>query len=178
MTEPRKSQDLRRMARQVGTEHDYKYVESMSETQARAMTAAWTKGASYTDLAEEWNTTIAAARIVVERVLAESLDDFEDRGKQRTRLNMQLNALMRAVSERALNPKDKEQGSFVRLSLLVAERMAALNGLNAPVEHTLLAPQGDDLERWVEAVVRINGSTPPVEGDPFVLEENEDGVFE
>lgn len=170
--------EIRRITRQVGGELDYKYVESLPETQTRAMTKAWTKGASYSEIADEWNTTTAVARLAVERSLADSLDDFEDRTKQRNRLNMWLNAAMKSISEKALDPKAKNQAIYLRLGLDVGARIASLNGLNAPQEHVIHAPTGDELQQFVDAVARLNGVIPPVEGDPFELVEGDDGVWE
>jgi hypothetical protein len=176
---PIPSNELKRATRQVGTAADYKYAESMAEVQARAMTAAWSKGATYAEIAEEWQVTPAIARIAVERALADSLDDFEDRAKQRTRLNLHLNSLMKAVTDRALDKKDREQPAYVRLALLINERYAKLNGLDAPTEHILHTPDADELDQWVAAVVKLNGGDVPEEGDPFDLEENEEtGVWE
>lgn len=142
------------------------------------MTKAWTMGASYMEIADEWNTTTAVARLAVERTLADSLDDFEDRSKQRNRMNMWLNAAMKSVSPRALDPKDKQQANFLRLGLEISTRIATLNGLNAPQEHIIHAPSGDELQQFVDAVARLNGVIPPVEGDPFELVEIEEGVWE
>lgn len=174
---PEPDKDLRAITRRIGGELDYRYVESLPETQTRAMTKAWTMGASYMEIADEWNTTTAVARLAVERTLADSLDDFEDRAKQRNRLNMWLNAAMKAVSPRALDPKDKQQANYLRLGLEVSARIAGLNGLNAPQEHIIHAPSGDELQQFVDAVARLNGVIPPVEGDPFELVEV-DGVWE
>lgn len=172
------SRELRRITRAIGGELDYRYVESLPETQCRAMTKAWTMGASYMEIADQWETTAAVARLAVERTLADSLDDFEDRSKQRNRLNMWLNAAMKSISEKALDPKAKNQATYVHLGLEIGARIASLNGLNAPVEHVIHAPTGDELQQFVDAVARLNGVIPPVEGDPFELVEGDDGVWE
>jgi hypothetical protein len=165
--------------RRIGTQADMEYVNSMSDVQARAMTALWVRGASYGEIADEWETSIAAARLAVERTLAESLEDNENRDKQRERLGMQLNSFMKAVMPRALNPKDKDQAMFIRLGLLVAERTAKLWNLDAPTQVMLHMPSDDDLEKWVGAVLVAQGAVLPEEGDPFSLEQNPDtGVFE
>jgi hypothetical protein len=170
---------LRQAQARVGTEADWRYVESMSEVQARAMTTLWVRGASYTEIADEWQVTTAVARLAVERALSDALDDSEDRGKQRQRLSMQLDTLMRQVMPRALNGKDKEQGNFIRMALMIGERKAKLLGLDAPTQINLAMPSEQELSEWMEAVVTMKGGSMPVEGDPFMLEENPDtGVFE
>lgn len=165
--------------RRIGTEADIRYVESMSDVQAQAMTVLWVHGASYGEISDEWGCTIAVARLAVERTLADSLEDNENREKQRERLGMQLNSFMKAVMPRALNPKDKDQALFIRLGLLVAERTAKLWNLDAPTQVQLHMPSDDDLEKWVGVVLAAQGAVLPEEGDPFDLEQNPDtGVFE
>jgi hypothetical protein len=164
---------------QIGTAADQAYVNSMSDVQARAMTALWVRGASYGEIADEWQTTTAAARLAVERTLSESLEDNENREKQRERLGMQLDAFMKAVMPKALDPKSKEQAMFIRLGLLVAERKAKLWNLDAPSQVFLHMPTDDDLQKWMGVVLNASGQSIPEEGDPFELEENPDtGVFE
>jgi hypothetical protein len=170
---------LEGIQRQIGTEADQAYVESMSEVQARAMTALWVRGASYGEIADEWQTTTAAARLAVERTLAESLDDNEDREKQRERLGMQLDLFMKAVMPKATDTNHPEQAVFIRLGLLVAERKAKLWSLDAPTQIALTMPSDDELQTWVATVLTANGHDMPEEGDPFALEENPDtGVYE
>jgi len=172
------NRELRAITRKIGGELDYKYVESLPEVQTRAMTKAWTMGASYPEIAEEWHTTAAVARLAIERTLADSLDDYEDRSKQRARMNMWLNAAMKSISPRALDSHDKKQPDYLRLGMQVFDRIASMNGLNAPTEHVIHTPTGDELQQFVDAVARLNGVIPPVEGDPFELIEIEEGVWE
>jgi hypothetical protein len=172
-------QGLSTIQKQVGTPADMAYVESMSDVHGRAMTALWVRGASYGEIADEWETTVAAARLAVERTLAESLEDNDNRDKQRERLGMQLDAFMKAIMPKALDAKHTDQAGFIRLGLLVAERKAKLYNLDAPAQVFLHMPSDDDLQRWMGAVLTANGQELPEEGDPFALEENpETGVFE
>lgn len=170
---------IERITRRVGTDADLAYVNSMSDVQARAMTALWVHGASYGEIADEWECSVAAARLAVERTLAESLEDNENRDKQRERLGMQLDQFMKAVMPRALKANDPDQAAFIRLGLLVAERKAKLWNLDAPSQVVLHMPTDDDLQKWVGSVLTQGGQVMPVEGDPFALEENPDtGVWE
>lgn len=171
--------EMERIKRRIGTDGDIAYVNSMPEVQARAMTALWVRGASYVDIADEWQVTPAAARLAVERTLAESLDDNDDREKHRERLGLQLDQFMKAIMPKALDQKHAEQAQFIRLGLLVAERKAKLWSLDAPTQIALTMPTDDELQTWVASVLAVNGQVMPEEGDPFMLEENpETGVFE
>lgn len=163
----------------IGTPGDIAYVQSMPDVQARAMTALWVRGASYTEIADEWGITTAAARLAVERTLSDSLDDSDNREIQRERLGLQLDAFMKAVMPKALDPKSKDQATYIRLGLLVAERKAKLWNLDAPSQVFLHIPSDDDLQKWMGAVLQAQGQEMPEEGDPFELEENpETGVYE
>lgn len=162
----------------VGTAQDWKYVESMSEVQARAMTALWIRGANYPEIADEWNCTTAAARLAVERTLSDSLDDSEDRSKQRLRLAMQYDALMREVMPGALK-HNRNQQMYIRLALQIAQQKSKLLGLDAPMEITVTMPTDQELTAWADQVLSLKGLAVPEEGDPFDLTENpETGVFE
>jgi hypothetical protein len=170
--------DLRSAIKQVGTAADYRYVESMSEVQARAMTALWVRGASYPEIGDEWQVTPAVARLAVERVLADSLDDSEDRTKQRMRLVMQYDTLLRALLPRALK-KGKEQQGFARLVLQIDHQKSKLLGLDAATEVNINMPDSREIQEWANQILALKGIAMPEEGDPFVLEENpETGTYE
>jgi hypothetical protein len=170
--------DLKSAIKQVGTSADWRYVESMSEVQARAMTALWVRGANYPDIADEWEVTPAIARLAVERTLADSLDDSEDRTKQRMRLVMQYDALLKELLPRALK-KGKEQQGFARLVLQIDMQKSKLLGLDAATEVNVNIASAQEIQDWANQVLALKGIAMPEEGDPFVLEENpETGTFE
>lgn len=162
----------------VGTPADWKYVDSMAEIQARAMTALWVRGASYAEIADQWECTTAAARLAVERTLSDSLDDNEDRSKQRQRLVMQYDAMLKEYMPLALK-KSRNAHSYARLVLQIATQKSKLLGLDAPVEVNVNMPSSNELMSWASEVLAMKGVEMPVEGDPFALEQNPDtGVYE
>jgi hypothetical protein len=174
-----KSVELQNAIARVGTPQDWKYVESMSEVQARAMTALWVMGAQYPEIAEQWDCSVAAARLAVERTLADSLDDSEDRSKQRTRLVMQYDLLLREYMPKALK-KGRDQQGFGRLVMQIAMQKSKLLGLDAPMEVQVNMPTSQEMLDWAQSVLAMKGMALPQEGDPFLeLEENPDtGVYE
>ena len=157
----------------VGTMQDWAYVESMAETQARAMTALWVRGADYQEIADEWGVSTAIARLAVERTLSDSLDDSEDRTKQRMRLVRQYDALTKELMPRALK-RGKEQHGYARLVLQIAQQKSRLLGLDAPVEVNVNMPTDQELTSWAESVLELKGLSMPQEGDPFADEDIED----
>ncbi len=173
-----KELSVRALSRQIGTQEDWRYVESMSEIQARAMTSLWVRGATYLDIADEWEVTPAIARLAVERTLASSLDDSEDRSKQRTRLVMQYDAMLKEILPRAMK-HGKDQLGFARLALQIDIQKAKLLGLDAPTEVNLNVASPEEIQEWASQVIALKGASMPQEGDPFEMTQNPDtGVYE
>lgn len=158
---------IRRIQKRIGTQKDVRDAETMSEVMARGIMALWTRGANYPEIADEFGVSTATARMAVERVLADSLDDSEDKTKQRQRVSLQLDAFLRSVVNRAMDPDDEQQLAYLRAAMQVVDRKARLLGLDAPVNIQLGLPSKDELDQWVAAVALFNGTAPPVEGDPF-----------
>lgn len=158
---------IRRIQKRVGTNKDVRDAETMSEVMARGIVALWTRGANYPEIADEFGISVPTARMAVERVLADSLDDNEDKTKQRARVGLQLDAFLRSVVDRSLDPDDDQQLAYLRTALQIVDRKARLLGLDAPVNIQLGLPSKDELDQWVAAVAQFNGTMPPVEGDPF-----------
>lgn len=158
---------IRRIQKQVGTRSDVRAAESMSEVMARAIVSLWTRGANYPDIADEFGISAATARMAVERVLSDSLDDNEDKSKQRHRVSLQLDAFLRSVVDRSLDPTDDLHLSYLRTALMIVDRKARLLGLDAPINVQLGLPSKDELDQWVAAVAQYNGTVAPIEGDPF-----------
>jgi hypothetical protein len=167
---------VRSLAKRIGTRADIRAAETMSEVMARAMLSLWVRGANYQEIADEFGVNVPVARMAIERVLADSLDDNEDKTKQRARIALQLDAYLRSIIDRALDSDDPEQVGRLRLALQITDRKARLLGLDAPINVQFGLPQKDELDQWVAAVAMINGTMPPVEGDPFadVVELTED----
>jgi len=158
---------IRRVQKRIGTRKDVHDAEMMSEVMARAIVALWTRGVNYPDIADEFGISVATARMAVERVLADSLDDNEDKTIQRHRVSLQLDAFLRGVVDRALDKQDDQQLAYLRAALQVVDRKARLLGLDAPINVQLGLPSKDDLDQWVAAVTMFNGTASPIEGDPF-----------
>lgn len=158
---------IRRIQKRIGTNKDVRDAESMSEVMARGIASLWTRGANYPEIADEFGISVATARMAVERVLADSWDDNEDKTKQRQRVALQLDAMLRSVVDKALDSEEENQLAYHRALLQVIDRKARLLGLDAPVNIQLGLPSKDELDQWVSAVAAYNGTANPVEGDPF-----------
>ena len=158
---------VHRIQKRIGTARDVREAETMSEVLARGIAALWVRGANYPEIADEFGINTAVARMAVERILADSYDDSEDKTKQRHRVSLQLDAFLRSVVDRALDKEDDQQLAYLRAAMMVVDRKARLHGLDAPVNIQLGLPSKDELDQWVAAVANFNGTASPIEGDPF-----------
>lgn len=170
-------QDLKDLEKRAGTERELREAAGKSPTELRAAMALWLAGATYGDIAEQMNYRNAAqARMVIERALADTVDDTEDRSVMRQKVSLQLDRLLRSVIVKALDSNSPDQLAYVRAVVGILDRKTQLHGLNAPIQAIVANPTGDELERWLSQLAEANGISVPVEGDPFiVIEERHDG---
>lgn len=163
-------QDIRELERRAGTERELIEAASKNPTEVRAGMALWLAGATYAEVAEQMGYRSAAqARAIIERALADTVDDTEDRSRLRQKVSLQLDRLMRSVIVKALDPTQPEQLAYVRAVVGIIDRKTQLHGLNAPIQAIVANPSGDELERWLATLAEANGVSVPVEGDPFVV---------
>jgi hypothetical protein len=154
---------------------DWESQESMNS--AKSALSLKIAGASYFEIAQTLDyKSPTDARIAVERMLAASLPAEVDYSGLRHLANARLDALLRSVAPRGMNPKDPDHISYARMVLSVVDRQIKLNGLDAPQVH-LINPGGDELTKYVEAMAEVMGAEKPVEGDIFALEEGPSGTW-
>lgn len=172
-------QEMAEFADKNGSAEDIAYVDSLGNDKVRAALALWTAGATYGDIAAQFGyRSPALAGMVVERALAESVDDTQDRTKLRRRMSLTLDRLLRAVMPKAIDTQNPEQLPAVRVALTVVERYAKLNGLDAPMQVDVNLVDDDKFTSLVEMAARGMGMPVPVEADiwdaEYVDEEVED----
>lgn len=154
-----------------GSAEDLAAVEAMGNDRIRASLALWTAGATYGDIAAQFGfRSPSVAAMAIERALAESVDDTQDRTKLRRRMSLTLDRLLRAVMPKAINPENPEQLPAVRTALTVVERYARLNGLDAPVLVDVSIVEDDKFSTLVEMAARGMGLAVPEEADIFDAE--------
>lgn len=151
-----------------GGEGDIAYVNSLSYDKIRAALTLWSSGANFAEIATQLSMrSPAAVQVAVERALAEMVDDTTDRPRQRRRLTLALDRLLKATMGKAIDPAHPEQLQAVRTTLAIIERYARLNALDAPTEHVIHMPGQDEFSAFIEAAARGQGMEMPVEADPF-----------
>lgn len=162
------------IARVLGTEEEQIAAAIASPTEVKAAMALWLAGASYADVAAQMHYRSAhLARLILERALADTVDDTQDRSIQRRKMSLQLDTFLRAIVVKALDANSPEQLSNMRMALQLLERKARLLGLDAPIQAIIANPTGDELDRWLMEVANVKGLAIPEEGDPFlVVQEN------
>lgn len=168
--------DMAEFADKNGSAADMAAVDGLSNERVRASLALWTAGATYGDIAAQFGfRTPNVAAMAIERALAETVDDTQDRSKLRRRMSLTLDRLLRAVMPKAINAENPEQLPAVRVALTVVERYAKLNGLDAPIQHEVSLVDDEKFTTLVELAARGMGMPVPVEADiwdaEFVEEE-------
>ncbi len=176
-------EDMAEFAEKNGSAADMATVEAMGNDKVRASLALWTAGATYGDIAAQFGfRSPAVAAMAIERALSENVDDTQDRTKLRRRMSLTLDRLLRAVMPKAINAENPEQLPAVRVALIVVERYAKLNGLDAPVQIDVNMVDDKKFTTLVELAARGMGMPVPVEADIFseeyvdaeVVEDEED----
>lgn len=181
--DPEDGQDMAEFNDKNGSAQDIATVDAMSNDRIRSTLALWTAGATYADIAAQFNfRTPAVAALAIERALAESVDDTADKTKMRRRMSLTLDRLLRAVMPKAINSENPEQLPAVRTALTVVERYSKLNGLDAPVQVDVNMPDNEKFLTFIELAAKGAGMDVPVEADiwdaEYVEEVVEDGEAE
>ena len=161
-------EDMAAFADKNGSAADLATVEQMSNDRVRSALALWTAGATYGDIAAQFGfRSPAVAAMTIERALAESVDDTQDKTKLRRRMSLTLDRLLRSVMPKAINTENPEQLPAVRVALTVVERYSKLNGLDAPVQHEISVVDDEKFTSLIELAARGMGMPVPVEADIF-----------
>lgn len=172
-----------RFEQKAGTREDQAYVDAMSHDAVRSALALWTAGATYGDISSQLRLrSPQTAQMAIERALSEQVDDNMDRSKQRRKMGLTLERLMRSIMPKAVDPKHPEQLAAVRVSVSIIDRYSKLNGLDAPVQVDVNLPSDAEFQRFIGAAAAGLGIAVPEEGDPFEVIEDaevvEDDDFE
>ena len=161
-------QEMAEFADKHGSAEDMATVEGLSNERIRASLALWTAGATYGDIAAQFGfRTPNVAAMAIERALAETVDDTQDRTKLRRRMSLTLDRLLRAVMPKAINAENPEQLPAVRVALTVVERYSKLNGLDAPLQVDVNMVDDEKFAMLIQNAARGMGLPVPVEADIF-----------
>jgi len=154
-----------------GGSSDIAYVQGLGHDKIRAVLTLWTSGANYGEIAAQLGLrSPAVVQIAVERALGEMADDNTDRPKQRRKMSLVLDRLMKGVMVKAVNPDSPEHLQAVRTAISLVERYSRLNNLDAPQEISVTMPGQEEFGTFIAAAARGLGIAVPEEADPFAEE--------
>src|SRR5690349_715584 len=104
--------------------------------------------------------------MAVERAMAESVPEGQDKEAGRAKMGLQYDLLIKSIAGKAIDKKRDDQLGYVNTMVTILGRKAALFGYNAPT-HIKVDPTGDDLDQLLTAVLTVTGALPSPEGDPW-----------
>lgn len=146
-----------------------------SETKAEAAVALFVYGASYTEIKNKLGYSSAhRARVAVERALAGSADNVDDRDQARTVNRRRLNRLLAAHMPQAVDVKNVNQLAYSARVLAIIDRLIKLDGADAPTQFQISATD-DHIADLVQALSPTAVSDlEQVEADILEADEIED----
>lgn len=152
---------------EIGTVVDNKLVEELTTvTRREAMLKAWAAGYTFAEIAEKWNfRSPAFARAAIEKALADT-DITLDKKAERDRFAASLLGHHRTAAERAADADDPDQMAWMRMDLIVIDRLAKLMGLDAPTQ-IVITPGADEFEQLTTQLAIASGAVVPKEADPM-----------
>lgn len=151
----------------IGTEVDMAEADKASMRRVAAAVNLHLAGATYLEVAKTLDyASPQAARLAIERGLADQEPEGADKAAARNRMSLQYDMLLRSVIPNALKSSRDDQLAYVNTASKILAQKAQLLGLNAPtVLH--VNPSNDEMESVVLQVLEIAGAVPSPEGDPF-----------
>lgn len=154
-----------------GGPNDIAYVNALGHDKIRAVLTLWTSGANYSEIATALGMrSPATVQIAIEHALGEMVDDTTDRVKQRRKMSLILDRLMKATLVKAVDPKHPEQLQATRTAISLVERYSRLNNLDAPQEVTVHLPGQEEFSTFINAAARGMGLPVAEEADIFADE--------
>ena len=124
-----------------------------SETKAEAAVALFVYGVSYTDIQKRLGYSSAhRARVAVERALAASADSNDDRVMARHVIRKQLRRLLAAHMPQAVDIKNPNQLAYSARTLAIIDRLAKLDGADAPTQIQFSAADSE-IQELVEYLI-------------------------
>lgn len=118
-----------------------------SSTKAEAAVALFVYGVSFTEIKNKLGYSSAhRARIAVERALAASADSAEDRDMARVVIRKQLRRLLAAHMPQAVDVKNAQQLAYSARTLAIIDRLAKLDGADAPTQIQISASDSHIME--------------------------------
>lgn len=162
-----KDGELAKMRKELGSLTSNAPVDDTTPTRREAMLKAWAAGWSFQECADHWGYPSAAfCRAVIERAVAESDIDGLDREKERTRFTKSLMQHHKEAAIRAMDEDSEDQLAWMRMDLLIIDRLIRLRGLDAPTQ-VVITPGVEEFNKLTELIAIKQGADTSVEFDPM-----------
>lgn len=163
----RRSKDYQRTRHSIGgVKANLVAVDDSTPRRREAMLKAWAAGWSFQEVADHWGYRSAAtARAVIERALADA-DIKVDRDKERERFRQSLLMHHKVAANHAVDDEDPDQMAWMRMDLLIVERLARLLGLDAPTQ-LVITPGAEEFEKITSLLAIQQGADTTPEADPM-----------
>lgn len=142
------------------------------QTRAKAALAMKIRGADYDEIAHDLSyATPGEARRAVEGLLAglAEADGAAAWATQRNLHALRLEGLLASVFEEAIDPTSDLHLSYNRRAMEIMDRIAALQGFNAPQRAVIYTPDAAEFDQVVQRVLEQSAVSQPHEGDIFEL---------
>lgn len=159
--------EIDRIEAEIGTGADLESIAKFGPTRLEAILKAWDSGLDFWEIARRFDMrSPQAARATVERALAASGSENIDRDALRNQIARVLDRHHQTAYEHAVNPADRDQGSWLKLDVSILERKAKLLGLDAP-QVLAIIPATDEAARYEYLLAIAAGAKSDQEADPF-----------
>jgi hypothetical protein len=137
-----------------------------SSTKAEAAVALFVFGASYTEIKNKLGYSSAhRAKVAIERALAASADSEDDRDKARTVIRKQLRRLLAAHMPQAVDVKNANQLAYSARTLAIIDRLAKLDGADAPTQIQISASDSDIMHFVEQLMPETRKDNEAIEAD-------------
>ena len=161
------SRALKKVKAEIGSVALQATVDDTTPTRREAMLKAWAAGWSFQEVADHWGIQSAAqAAATIERALAESDLEGLDREKERARFTKSLMMHHSVAAENAHDAESPEQLAWMRMDLIIIDRLIRLRGLDAPTQ-IVVSPGVEEFERLTNLIALKQGADTSVEFDPM-----------
>ena len=172
--EPVSAAELDEIRAQMGDEAaTYNELRRLPGRTLTATMVLWSRGYTFGEIAQmQGYSSPAAARMAIESAVASTGVSEADRDLMRTQMKVIMDQHHMAAFKHAIDEKDAEQGSWIKLDLDILARKAKLLGLDAP-QVSFVKVEGSDFERYAQQLAIANGADQSTEVDPFAVEDDE-----
>ena len=161
------TRELAKIRKDIGSVAANEEIDLTPPTRREAMLKAWAAGWSFQEVADHWGlSNQVVARGIIERALAGADIEGLDRDKERARFTQALLTHHKSAADKAADDEDPMQLAWMRMDLLIIDRLIKLRGLDAPTQ-VIITPGVEEFEKLTNLIAIKEGADTSVEFDPM-----------